>query len=69
MSALKLVEVVGLMAIGPLTNDAAIRLCFWKTKKFYDEVAKRFKGVNIKMKYLSMGMSGDYDIMIEKARI
>lgn len=68
MSALKSVEVVGLMAIGPLTNDRkAIRLCFWKTKKFYDEVAKRFKGVaNIKMKYLSMGMSDDYDIAIEE---
>lgn len=68
MSALKFIDVSGLMTIGPLTDDRkAIRMCFWKTKKFYDEVGKRFKGVaNIKMKTLSMGMSDDYDIAIEE---
>jgi len=68
ITELKSINVIGLMAMGPLTEDRdAIRDCFKKTKELYQEIAQRFaRATNIKMKFLSMGMSDDYDIAIEE---
>jgi hypothetical protein len=65
---LKAVDVLGLMAMGPLTEDrTAVRDCFKKTKDLYRETSGRFFGFpNIQMEFLSMGMSDDYDIALEE---
>jgi len=62
------IRVLGLMTIGPATEDtSAIRGCFQKLKELYVKAAENFKGnKNIHMKYLSMGMSSDYAIALEE---
>ncbi len=58
------VNIRGLMAIGPLTEDRMlIRKAFKNTRKIYEQLQIRF---NIKFDILSMGMSQDYDIAIEE---
>ena len=59
-------KVRGLMTIGLFTKDEVkIRTCFKMLKEIYDNVIK--EGVDrVQMKYLSMGMSGDYRIAIEE---
>lgn len=56
----------GLMTIGLFTRDEAkIRKCFKLLKEIHDSVIK--EGIDsVEMKYLSMGMSGDYNIAIEE---
>lgn len=57
------VKVKGLMAIIPKGSEVQCREYFSKMKKLWDELSQRnFK--NIEMKYLSMGMTGDYKIAI-----
>ena len=62
------VKVTGLMTMAPFVEDKdIIRDCFSGLKKVYDEARERYRGSeNIEMTYLSMGMSGDYDIAIEE---
>jgi pyridoxal phosphate enzyme (YggS family) len=64
----KNIEVVGLMAMAPLTDDTVIvRDCFKKLKDLYQDVSARFAcAPNIHMKFLSMGMSDDYAIALEE---
>lgn len=58
------IKVEGLMTMGPNTKDVdQIARSFQKTKKLFDELNKL---ENIKMKTLSMGMSGDYLIAIRE---
>jgi pyridoxal phosphate enzyme (YggS family) len=59
------VKIKGLMAIIPKGNEESIRYYFKKMKKLFDELKKR-EFQNIEMKYLSMGMTGDYKIAIEE---
>ncbi|MCX5681619.1 MAG: YggS family pyridoxal phosphate-dependent enzyme, partial [Candidatus Omnitrophica bacterium] len=68
ISDFKTMDVLGLMAMGPLTeNKQEIRDCFKKTKDLYQEMSKDFIGIpNISMKFLSMGMSDDYEIALEE---
>lgn len=56
----------GLMTIGPnYSTEDEIRAAFKKMKKLFDELSEKdYK--NTEMKYLSMGMSGDYEIAIEE---
>ena len=56
------------MAMAPLTDDReAIRQCFTRLRKLKDDCDVRYKHCdNILMKYLSMGMSQDFDIAIEE---
>ncbi|GJQ59532.1 MAG: YggS family pyridoxal phosphate-dependent enzyme [Candidatus Scalindua sp. AMX11] len=59
-------KIKGLMTIGLFTNDEVkIRKCFKLLKRIHDAVIQEsIEGVE--MKYLSMGMSGDYPIAIEE---
>ncbi|KAB2833563.1 MAG: YggS family pyridoxal phosphate-dependent enzyme [Candidatus Brocadia sp.] len=56
----------GLMTIGLFTKDEIkIRKCFKVLKETYDTLIKEAID-RVQMKYLSMGMSGDYQIAIEE---
>ena len=58
------IKVEGLMTMGPNTKEVdLIAKSFQKTKKLFDELNKL---ENVKMKTLSMGMSGDYLIAIRE---
>lgn len=59
-------KIQGLMTIGLFTKDEVkIRKCFKVLKEIYDNIIK--EGIDrVNMKYLSMGMSGDYQIAIEE---
>lgn len=60
------IEIKGLMTIGPLTDDKeAIRACFHRFRNLFEELSLRDMD-NIEMKYLSMGMSKDYEIAVEE---
>ena len=59
------VKVQGLMTILPMEDDESCRRYFKQMKQIFDDLKSRsFK--NIEMKYLSMGMSGDYEIAVEE---
>jgi len=60
------IKVLGLMTVGPLTGDEEkVRSVFRKLRSVFDEIASL--GLpNVEMKYLSMGMSGDFEIAIEE---
>ncbi len=59
-------KIQGLMTIGLFTKDEVkIRKCFKVLKEIYGTIIK--EGIDrVNMKYLSMGMSGDYQIAIEE---
>jgi PLP dependent protein len=60
------IRIRGLMTIGTFTSDQVlIRSCFKKLNELFNEV-RSMKLENCKMQYLSMGMSGDYEIAIEE---
>lgn len=59
-------KIRGLMTIGLFTKDEIkIRKCFKVLKETYDTLIKEAID-RVQMKYLSMGMSGDYQIAIEE---
>lgn len=59
------VKIEGLMTILPMEDSEICKTYFKQMKKIFDDLKNRnFK--NIEMKYLSMGMSGDYKIAIEE---
>lgn len=56
---------VGLMTVGPLTNDkSAIHKSFAYLKKLFDKTKKDYPDLNFDT--LSMGMSSDYEIAVEE---
>jgi pyridoxal phosphate enzyme (YggS family) len=60
------IKVLGLMTVGPLTDDVdAVRRSFKVLRLLFDEL-KASTIPNIEMRHLSMGMSGDYSIAIEE---
>ena len=59
------VKVKGLMTVIPKGNDESCREYFKEMKTTFDNLKER-KFKNIEMKYLSMGMTGDYKIAIEQ---
>ena len=65
---LKNIQILGLMTMAPLTEDQKmIRDCFKGLREFKDKVLGDFKGnPQMNMKFLSMGMSGDYPIALEE---
>lgn len=62
------VRLRGLMTMAPLTEDkGVIRRCFRDLRELFDAVSKQFAvSSNIQMKYLSMGMTSDYEIALEE---
>ncbi len=68
ISSLDSITVCGLMTIPPFDTD------FEKTRHFFKEIYNLFIDIrdknkdnsNVKMKYISMGMSSDYEIAIEE---
>jgi len=63
---LKNIRILGLMTIGKYTtNEDEIRNCFKMLKEIFEDI-KKLDYNNVEMKYLSMGMSGDYEIAIEE---
>ena len=62
------IGVLGLMTMAPFTDDQdAIRKCFRQLRELRDQISTRFQGhSHVQMKYLSMGMTDDYEIAIEE---
>ena len=61
---LKHIRLRGLMVIAPLIQDKDIvRQCFRDLRILRDQINKKFQ---IQLKYLSMGMTDDYEIAIEE---
>lgn len=60
------IRIVGLMTVAPYTeNKEEVRWVFREMKQLYDKVSNMiFKNVDIK--FLSMGMTNDYDVAIEE---
>lgn len=66
VSQLSSLKVKGLMTIGKFTEDKAeIRNCFILLRNLFEEI-KKHKIPNIEMKFLSMGMTSDFEIAIEE---
>lgn len=60
------VKIRGLMTIGMFTDDTEkIRSCFKKLRELFDSV-KLLDLKNVKMEFLSMGMTNDFEIGIEE---
>jgi pyridoxal phosphate enzyme (YggS family) len=59
------IQVLGLMTIGPLTeNQDEIRKSFKSLRQLKEKLKTEFKAVD--WRYLSMGMSGDFEIAIQE---
>ena len=59
-------EVVGVMGIAPNTEDVQARRASFKKLRGVFTVLKSMKGERFQMKYLSMGMSDDFEAAIEE---
>ncbi|HBM79822.1 MAG: YggS family pyridoxal phosphate-dependent enzyme [Clostridiales bacterium] len=60
------IRVKGLMTVAPaLANKEEVRPYFKEMKKIFDEL-KDLSIKNVEMKYLSMGMTGDFEIAVEE---
>ncbi|MBM3251403.1 MAG: YggS family pyridoxal phosphate-dependent enzyme, partial [Candidatus Omnitrophica bacterium] len=67
ISKLKNIRLLGLMTIGPLSADEnKIRQSFRSLRELKEKIAKEMSFPNVKMQYLSMGMTDDYRIAIEE---
>lgn len=65
ISKLKNIKVLGLMCMAPFVEKENTRKYFKDMKNLF-EVVKKEKIPNIEMKYLSMGMTNDFEIAIEE---
>ncbi|MBU0686715.1 MAG: YggS family pyridoxal phosphate-dependent enzyme [Candidatus Margulisbacteria bacterium] len=66
IAALKNVKIIGLMTMGPFSeNPEDSRPYFVVTKQLFDKM-KSLNIPNVEMKYLSMGMSSSYGVAIEE---
>ncbi len=65
ISNLKNIKVLGLMAMTPFIEAEKARPYFKEMKNLFNKVKKE-KIQNIEMKYLSMGMTNDYEVAIEE---
>lgn len=60
------IRIVGLMTMAPHVDDRErIRQCFKTLRNIFNQTAK-IDLPNVKMKYLSMGMSNDFEIAIQE---
>lgn len=65
VSAFKNIEIEGLMAIPPKGSEEEVAGYFRSMKSIYDRV-KKLDYNNFNIKYLSMGMTGDFEIAIKE---
>ncbi len=66
ISALSNIKIMGLMTMGPWSgNPEDSRSYFTATRKLFDEI-KKLNLSNVKMRYLSMGMTNSYRVAIEE---
>ncbi len=66
IASLDNVKIIGLMTIAPHVDDKEqIRQCFRELKNIFNQMAK-IDLPNVEMKYLSMGMSNDFEIAIQE---
>ena len=66
MSELKNVRIMGLMTMGPFAGEPEhARPYFQKTKSIFEEI-KALNMPDVKMEFLSMGMSNSYRVAIEE---
>jgi len=64
---LKHVRLMGLMTMAPYAQDAEVaRKCFRDLRLLSDRIHEQFSGDDLEMKYLSMGMTDDYEIALEE---
>ena len=67
LKSMKNICIEGLMGMATLTEDQhQVRLEFKKLKSFFDQLKSMPLPENVRMKHLSMGMSGDYKIAVEE---
>lgn len=68
VSKLKRVRIQGLMTMAPFTEDKKIvRACFRELKEIRAKAVDAFRTFpNVQFKYLSMGMTDDYEIALEE---
>lgn len=66
VEAFENIRIVGLMTVAPFADDKEeVRWVFKEMKYLYDTISNMsFK--NVEMKFLSMGMTNDYDVAIEE---
>lgn len=64
-SKLKHISIQGLMTMAPLASAERVRLIFARSKSFFEEL-KSLKYPYSPMRYLSMGMSNDFEIAIKE---
>ncbi|MDI6739848.1 MAG: YggS family pyridoxal phosphate-dependent enzyme [Candidatus Edwardsbacteria bacterium] len=63
---IKGIKILGLMTVGPLTGDERrIRESFQTLRRLFDRLRSE-NLPNVEMRYLSMGMSGDFEAAIEE---
>ncbi|MFH0931793.1 MAG: YggS family pyridoxal phosphate-dependent enzyme [Candidatus Zixiibacteriota bacterium] len=66
VSKLENMKIKGLMTVGLFTDDLEkVRPCFIKLRKIFESL-KNLRKENVEMKYLSMGMSSDFEVAIEE---
>jgi len=66
ISQLKNLQIKGLMTIGKFTsNESEIRACFKMLRSLFEELLTADLP-DVEMKYLSMGMTNDFEIAIEE---
>ena len=66
IAALPFISIQGLMGMAPLTEDESGKRAAFKELKGLFSVCKSIKKENIAMRYLSMGMSDDFELAIEE---
>ena len=66
ISTLANLKIEGLMTIGPLASDPEKARPSFKSLKQLSEQIKKLNLPNVKMKYLSMGMTDDFYVAIEE---
>jgi PLP dependent protein len=66
VSQMNRIQIKGLLSMGPLVPDAEeIRPFFRLTRKIYDDLHRQ-QSNNLRMEYLSMGMSNSYQVAIQE---
>lgn len=66
ISVLPYIKVVGLMTVGPSTNNPEDSRSYFREAKGLFEKMKRLNLPNVEMKHLSMGMTDTYKVALEE---